>query len=138
MTTTATESERTLGTIVKELTANLSRLFRSEIALLKMEVRDTVTKLGSGSALFAAALVFALCGLAFLFVTIVLALVAAGLPPWASSLIVGGVLIAIAVVLGVIGKKKFASVEFLPTKSVEQIRTDIEAIKSDISRIRSR
>lgn len=138
MTTTTSESDRSLGTIIKELTADISRLFRSEIALLKLEVKDTVIKLGSGSALFAAAVFFALCGLALLFVTVVLALVVAGLPAWASTLIVGAGLLIIAAILAVVGKRKFASVEFVPNKSVENIRTDIETIKSDISRVRSR
>lgn len=137
-TTTTPESERTLGTIVKELTADMSRLFRSEIALLKLEIKDTVVKLGSGSALFAAALFFALCGLALLFVTVVLALVVAGLPAWASTLIVGAGLLIIAAILAVVGKQRFAAVDFVPNKSIENIRTDIESIKSDISRVRSR
>jgi uncharacterized membrane protein YqjE len=138
MTTMTTESERSLGTIVKELTADISRLFRSEITLLKLEIKDTVVKLGSGSALFAASLFFALCGLALLFVTVVLALVVAGLPAWASTLIVGAGLIILAAILAVVGKQKFASVEFVPNKSVENIKTDIETIKSDLSRVRSR
>ena len=44
---TATDSERTLGTIFKDLTADLSMLFRSEIALLKLELQEAVTKLGN-------------------------------------------------------------------------------------------
>jgi len=134
----AREHGQSSWTVLKELTADISRLFRSEIALLKLEIKDTVVKLGSGSALFAAAVFVALCGLAFLFVTVVLALVAAGLPAWASTLIVGVALIIAAAVLAVVGTRKFASVEFVPNKSVENIRTDIESIKSDISRVRSR
>src|SRR5438094_351841 len=40
------ESERSLGTIIKDLTADFSRLFRSEIALLKLEIKYTIAKLG--------------------------------------------------------------------------------------------
>jgi hypothetical protein len=133
-----TDRDRSLGTIVKELAENISSLFRSEIALLKLEFRDMVAKLGGGSALFAAALFVALCGLAFLFVTIVLGLVALGVPAWLSSLIMTVVLLVAAGVLAFLGKKKFAAVQFVPARSVEQIKTDIEAIKADIARIRSR
>jgi uncharacterized membrane protein YqjE len=135
---TAADTDRSIGTIVKELAENISTLFRSEIALLKLEVRDTVAKLGGGIALFAAAVVLALCGLAFVFVTIVLGLVALGVPAWLSSLIVTLVLFIAAGALAVMGKKKFAAVEFVPTKSVEQIKTDIESIKADLARVRSR
>src|SRR5438105_4102692 len=115
MTTAAEQQQRTLGQIVKELTADISLLIRSEIALLKLELKDTASKAGSGAALFAGALFLALIGLAFLFVTIVLGLVALGVPAWLSSLIVTVVLFGAAAGLVVIGKKKFDAVVWLPT-----------------------
>ena len=132
------ESERSLGSIIKDLSADLSLLFRSEIALLKLEIKDTVAKLGGGVGMFAAAVFLALFGLAFLFVTIVLGLVALGVPAWLSTLIVTLVLFAAAAVLAVMGKKKFAALQFVPSASIENIKTDIESIKDDISRARSR
>lgn len=132
------DDSRSLGQIFKDLTADLSTLFRSEIALLKLEVKDTVTKLGGGTAMFAGAVFLALFGVAFLFVTIVLGLVALGVPAWLSTLIVTVVLFAAAGVLAMMGKKKFAAVEFVPNESVQQIKTDIESIKADIARVRSR
>lgn len=134
----STESERTLGQIIKELTADFSTLFRSEIALLKLEVKDTVTKLGGGAAMFAAAAFIALFGVAFLFVTITLGLVALGVPAWVSALIVTIVLFASAGVFAFLGKKKLAQIKFVPNESVQQIKADIESIKSDIARVRSR
>ena len=135
---TATEPERTLGTIIKELTADFSTLFRSEIALLKLEIKDTVAKLGGGGALLAVAVFLAIFGTAFLFVTITLGLVALGVPAWLSSLIVTVVLFVAAGVLAMMGKRKFAAVKFVPTDSVDHIKADIESIKSDIARVRSR
>jgi len=133
----ATTDARSLGTIVKELTADLSTLFRSEIALLKLEIKDTVAKLGGGAVLFAAAAFLGLFGLGFLFVTAVLGLVALGVPAWLSTLIVTIILFVGAGVCAMMGKKKFAAVQFVPTQSVEQINTDIETIKNDIARARS-
>ena len=135
---TATENERSLGGIVKELTEHISTLFRSEVALLKLEIKDTVAKLGGGIGMFAGALFLAIFGIGFLFVTVVLALVALGIPAWLSTLIVTVVLFVAAGVLAVMGRKKFAGVQFVPTRSVEQIRSDIETIKADIARVRSR
>ena len=134
----ATAEDRSLGTIVKELTADLSTLFRSEIALLKLEVKDTFAKLSGGAALFAAALFLGLLGIGSLFVTAVLGLVALGVPAWLSTLIVTIVLFVGAGICAMMGKKKFAGVQFVPTESVEQIRTDIESIKNDIARVRNR
>lgn len=135
---TATESERSLGTIIKDLTADLSMLFRSEIALLKLEIKDAVTKLGTGGAMMGAALFLALFGLAFLFVTITLGLVALGVPAWLSSLIVTVVLFVAAGVLVMMGKKKLQAVQFVPNESIEHIKSDIDALKADVQRVRSR
>ena len=134
---TATDTDRSIGTIVKELMENISGLFRSEIALLKWELKDTAVKLGGGAALFAAAVFVAIFGVGFLFVTIVLGLVALGIPAWLSALIVTVVLFVTAGVLALLGRKKFAAAQFVPKESMDQIKTDIEMIKADIARARS-
>src|SRR6266568_3813222 len=133
MATVTSDMDRSIGTVVKELMENISTLFRSEIALLKWELKDAATKLGSGAAMFAGAAFVALFGVAILLVTIRL-----GIPAWVSALIVTVVLFVVAGVLAMIGKKKFAAAEFVPRESVEHIKSDIETIKSDIARVRSR
>ena len=135
---TAHEPDRTLGTIIKDLTADLSMLFRSEIALLKLEIKDAIARLGTGGGLLAAAAFLGLIGLAFLFVTITLGLVALGVPAWLSALIVTLVLFAAAAVLGIMGKKKLQTVNFVPTEAIDHIKTDIDTLKADVARVRSR
>lgn len=134
----AYESERTIGTIVRDLAEHISTLIRSEVALLKLELKDTAGKLSGGVAMFIGAAFLGVFGLGFLFVTIVLGLVRLGIPAWLSTLIVTVLLFAGAAVLAVMGKKKFAAVQFVPEESVKQIKTDVETIKADISRVRSR
>jgi len=65
-------------------------------------------------------------------------MIAAGLPPWLSSLIVTVVLFAAAGLLVVLGKKKLAGVNFVPNESIEHIKSDIDALKADVARARSR
>src|SRR5438552_8871811 len=132
------DDDRSLGTVVKELTADLSTLFRSEIALLKLEVKDTVSKLSGGAAMFLAAAFLRVFGLGFLFVTIVLGLVRLGVPAWLSTLVVTVALLGAAAVLAVMGKKKFAALQFVPSASIQNIKTDVQTIKDDISRDRIR
>ncbi|MEO8036374.1 MAG: phage holin family protein [Acidobacteriota bacterium] len=134
----ALDNDRSLGQVVKDLLADVSNLFRSEVALLKFEVKDTVTKLGGGLGMFAGAAFLGLFGLAFFFVTVVLVLVRLGVPAWVSTLGVTLVLFVVAGILAFMGKKKFAAVNFVPNASVEQIKGDIESIKADIARVRSR
>jgi hypothetical protein len=86
----------------------------------------------------AAALFLGLFGLAFLFVTITLGLVALGVPAWLSSLIVTVVLLAAAGILVMMGKKKLQGVNFVPTASIDHIRGDLDSLKADVARVRSR
>jgi Putative Actinobacterial Holin-X, holin superfamily III len=129
---TAHDSERTLGTIIKDLTADLSMLFRSEIALFKLEIKEAIAKLGTGGGLLAGAAFLALIGLAFLFVTITLGLVALGVPAWLSALIVTLVLFAAAAVLGLMGKKKLQTVNFVPSEAIEHVKTDIDTLRDHV------
>jgi uncharacterized membrane protein YqjE len=133
-----TDADRSIGTIVKDLTADISMLIRSEIALLKLELKESAAKLGGGAAMMGAALFLALIGLAFLFVTITLGMVALGLPAWLSSLIVTVVLFIAAAILVILGKKKLQGVEFVPNEAIEHIKTDIDTLKADVARARSR
>lgn len=130
------DTGRSLGAIVRELTQEISTLFRSEIALAKLEVRQALAAVGGVGALFAAALFCALLGAALLFVTAILAL-ALVIPPWAATLLVSVVLLIIAFGLVVAGRKKMATVEFKPSAAVESIRNDISTIKSEIRRARA-
>jgi uncharacterized membrane protein YqjE len=136
--TAEAEADKTLGTIIKELTEDFSTLFRSEVALLKLEVKETVTKLGGGIGMFAGAVFLGLFGLAFAFVTIVLGLVALGVPAWLSTLIVTIVLFVVAGILAFLGKKKFAALQFVPSATIETVKNDIESLKADVARVRSR
>ena len=132
------EPERSLGTIIKDLTADLSMLMRSEIALLKLEIKEAVAKLGTGGALLGAAAFLGLVGIAFLFVTLTLGLVALGVPAWVSALIVTVVLFIAAVILALAGKKKLQGVNFVPNESIAHIKNDIDTLKADVARARSR
>jgi hypothetical protein len=48
------------------------------------------------------------------------------------------VLFAAAGVLAMMGKKKLAAVQFVPNESIDHIRGDIDSIKADIARVRSK
>ena len=133
---TASETDRSIGNIIRDLTADLSNLFRSEIALLKLELKESAAKLGTGGVLLGAAAFLGLIGVAFMFVTLTLGLVALGVPAWISSLIVTVLLFIGAVVLALMGKKKLETVNFVPTEAIDHIRTDIDTLKADVARVR--
>lgn len=133
---TGTESQtKTLGDLVRELTEDLSTLVRSEIALAKIELKQTAAGIGTVGGLLAAALFCALFALAFLLVTAVLAL-AVVVPPWLSSLIIAVVLIIGAVVLAMLGKNRMQRIDFFPASTVRSVKDDVDSIRNDLSRLK--
>jgi uncharacterized membrane protein YqjE len=133
----STTEDRSLGAIVRGLTEDFSTLFRSEVALAKLELKETVSKLGGGIGLFAGALFCGLFGLTLLLVTLIL-VIAIWIPAWASTLIIAVLLFAVTGILASMGKKKFSAVQFVPNETVSSVKADVEAIKGDIARVRSR
>lgn len=129
------QGEKTLGSLVKDLAEDLSTLVRSEVALAKLEIRQTAANVGKVGALFAAALFCVLFALAFLLVTAVLAL-ATVIQPWLSALIVAVALLIAAGVLGFLGKSGLEKIELVPTSSIESVKADVQSIKAELSRAR--
>lgn len=120
--------ERSLGTLFRDLTQDLSTLVRSEIELAKLELKQSVTKLGIGGVYLALAGLGALSGLILLLVVLILVL-ALWLPAWAATLIVAVVLFLAAGVLAMLGRKKMESLDFKPEATIESVKADIETLK---------
>ncbi len=86
-------TERTLGQLVADATHDISSIMHSEIALAKAEIGADAKRAGGGAAMFAVAGLFAFLALILLLIAAAYGLVAAGLAPWLSFLIVAGVLL---------------------------------------------
>src|SRR5690349_2391305 len=93
------------GELVQRLSAQVSELVRGELALARTERRDKGTRLGVGAGLAGAAGVVALGG-ALALLTAVIAALALVMPVWAAALIVGVVLLVVAAVLGLLGRRQ--------------------------------
>lgn len=137
MSTRQESSAGSLGMLVRGLLEDISTLFRSEIALAKIEIRQAIAGVGGVAALFALALVFALIGVAFIMVTIVLVL-ALFMPAWAASLIVAVVLFGLAALAGWAGKKRLEATEFAPMGAIRGMKEDVDLIRSELQRTRGR
>lgn len=132
------ENDRPLSEVLKSVGDDLGRLVRGEIALLKTEMRQNATKIGAGAGLFGGAGVMGLFALEFLLLALVFGIVAMGLQAWAAALIVGVLLAIVAGVLALTGKKTVANASVVPTETIEQVKTDAAALRSDVDRLRSR
>jgi membrane protein len=118
--------------LVNRLSTQVSGLVRGELALARSELQSKGKRLGAGAGLAGGAGVLAVGGLlAFLAAAIgALALV---LPVWASALVVGAVLLIIAGVLGLLGRKQIQqATPPLPEQAMHGVQDDIAAIKEGI------
>jgi uncharacterized membrane protein YqjE len=134
----ASGSDRSIGEIVKDLSSDLSHLVSSEIALAKTELQANIARLGTGAGLFGGAGVIGLFAVEFILLALMFGLVAAGLRAWLAALIVGLVLGAVAAVLAMRGKKSVAGASVAPTHAIQHVKNDVEAIKTEVDRARSR
>ncbi len=115
--------KQSLGTLVSGVTEDLSALVRGEIELAKTELRDSARTAGKGTGLLVGAGVTAFLGLIFLLLTAAWGLVQAGLPYWAGFGIVTLVLIIVATILGLVGKKQLEKIQ-APVLSPASIEKD--------------
>ncbi|MHB8273620.1 MAG: phage holin family protein [Dermatophilaceae bacterium] len=120
---------RTLGQLVADATHDISSIMRSEIALAKAEIGADVKKAGIGGAMFVAAGVFAFLALILLLIAAAYGLVAAGLPPWLSFLIVAGVLLVVGTVLALVGKNRVSKIKGKPERAIKNAQDTIAAIR---------
>ncbi len=125
----ATGTERTIGQLVADATHDLEGIVRGEIALAKAEVTSGAKVIGKGAGLLAGAAFLGLMGLVFVLHGLSW-VIAEWLPVWAGYLIVAGVLLLVAAVLGLLGKKALESAKPKPDRAIDQAQQTIETIKT--------
>jgi len=123
-------TERTLGQLVADATHDISSIMRSEIALAKAEIGADAKKAGAGAAMFAVAGFFAFLALILLLIAAAYGLVAAGLAPWLSFLIVAGVLLVVGAILAIVGKRAVTKINGKPKRAIKNAQDTIAAIKA--------
>ena len=127
-------ADASVGDLIKAMSADLSQLVRSEIQLAQTEISAKVKQAGIGVGAFGGAGVLAFYGFAVLIAAAVLGL-ALVLPPWLAALIVGLVVLAIAGVVALVGKKKLGEAgPAIPEKTVASVKEDVAEIKESIQK----
>lgn len=123
----------TVGELVARISDQFSRILRGEIELIQVKATEKAKKVGAGAAMFAVAGLLGFFAFALLLTTAVLGL-AEALPAWLSALIVAVVLLVIAGIVALVGKKLLQSGE---TPSAEDtkanLKADIDAVKKGLS-----
>lgn len=127
----AAPRKRSLIELLTSLPEQIQELVRREIELVKTEIVEKLKALGVGVGLLLAAVVTLL-----FFIGVLLTLAIIGLsyamPAWAAALVVAGVLLIVAVILGLVGYRVLkGGIPPVPTEAIASIQKDILAIKGE-------
>ncbi|RVW00269.1 phage holin family protein [Rhodococcus xishaensis] len=109
-----------IGTLVRDATAQISTLFRAEVELAKAEVTREAKKGLQGSAFLVLALAV-LTFSAFFFFFFLAELLSVWLDRWASFLIVFALMLVVTGVLALLGYARFRRLH-APTKTIDSIK----------------
>jgi uncharacterized membrane protein YqjE len=124
--------EPSVAELVSRLSEDVKTLVRDELALARIELVEKGKRAGIGAGLFGGAGLFAAYGLAVLIATLILVLALAW-PAWVAALVVGVLLLAVAGVLALVGKKEVSqATPPMPTEAVESAKADVQAVKAAV------
>ena len=119
--TSSRPEEPSVGALVQSAMADVSTLIRSEIELAKAEVGKSAKKAGIGAGAFGAAGALLFFSGIFLFVTIAEFLTWLGLIRWVSYLLVWLLLVVLAGIAALIGRRSIKKIE-KPERTLETLR----------------
>lgn len=126
--------DQPVGELVKQLSEQMSTLVRRELQLAQLELQEKGKRAGIGAGLFGGAGAIALYGLGALIAAAVLVL-ATAVEPWLAALIVGVVLLAIAGIAGLMGKKQVEqAVPPAPEQAIQSTKRDVNEVKERAAR----
>ena len=126
--------DQPVGELVKQLSEQMSTLVRRELQLAQLELQEKGKRAGIGAGLFGGAGAIALYGLGVLIAAAVL-VVATAVEAWLAALIVGVVLLAIAGLAGLMGKKQVdQAVPPAPEQAIQSTKRDVSEVKERAAR----
>jgi len=131
-------SQRSTAELVKTASEQISRLVRDELRLAQAEVAQKGKHAGIGAGLFGAGGLIALYGVAALITAVVL-LLAYVMPTWLAAVIVGVVLLGVAGVLALVGKKQVQqAAPPVPEDTVRNVKADVATVTEAVKEGKNR
>lgn len=124
------DDNRSVAELVQALSQQTSTLIRQEMRLAQVELQDKGRRMGVGAGMFGGAGLVALYGVGALIAAAILG-IGTFLEPWIAAVIVGAVLLAVAGVLALTGKKQVdRGTPPLPRQAIESAKRDIDEVKA--------
>ncbi|MFI8962783.1 phage holin family protein [Streptomyces sp. NPDC053493] len=127
-------SDDSVGELVTRASQQMSELVREEMQLARAEMTEKGRRYGWGGGLFGGAGLVGVLAAQTLVAAAIAALTLV-LPVWASALIIGAALAAVAAVLAVAGRKQVARAGSpAPEKTIDSVKADVAEIKEKAHR----
>jgi uncharacterized membrane protein YqjE len=127
-------SDRPVGDLVQQLSQQTAALVRQEMRLAQVELQEKGKRAGIGAGMFGGAGLVALYGVGALIAAAIL-LIGTALEPWLAAVIVGAVLLAVAGVLALLGRKQVdKATPPKPERAMESVQRDVAHVKERAGR----
>lgn len=126
----ATMDEQSTARLLGGIVSDAQKLVRQEIALARVELQEEwrKTKLAAGQ--FTIAVVMGFVTVFIAGITLAQILIAIGVSPWLSYLLVTAVYGAVSLGLTLRGKAAAKQIEFVPRQTVETMKENVQWIKN--------
>ena len=125
-----TADDKPLGELVQDLSRQTSTLIRQEMRLAQTELAEKGRHAGRGAGMFGGAGVVALYGVGALIAAAILGL-ATVLEPWIAAAAIGVLLLLVAGILALTGKKELEEGgPPKPEQALDSVQRDIETVKA--------
>jgi uncharacterized membrane protein YqjE len=122
--------DQSIGSLVSQAIADVSKLFKAELDLAKLELKADARRAGTAAALLAIAGFTGCLVLVLLCFAYAYGLIAVGIWAWAAFLIVAGTCILLAALAVLIGALKFRGLSGL-RRTRQTVQEDLSLLKRD-------
>lgn len=129
----STPPPSSIQTLVADALHEASDLVSKELTLFRTEMLSNVRSLFIGLGMMIAAAVFAITAMLVLVGALVKFVATLVGSDWLAALIVGGVLLAVAVILVLVGANAMSVSKLAPTRTTRQVRQDARALSERVS-----
>jgi uncharacterized membrane protein len=123
------KADRSLGELFSELAKETSTLVRQEVALAKNEMTQKAAEVGKDVGFLAAGGLIAYAGFIAILLGLIFLLNLAGVPLWASALIVGVAVALVGAWLVSQGINRLKNADLAPRQTIETLKEDKEWAK---------
>ena len=124
-----TDGDHSVGELVQQLSQQTSTLIRQEMRLATVELQEKGKHAGKGAGMFGGAGLVALYGVGALIAAAIIGL-GTVLELWIAAVIVGVVLLAVAGILALSGKKQVEQAgPPVPEQALESAKQDVNEVK---------